>query len=75
METAIDAPEIEDREIAAEAKKRAYHTRIAVALLRRHFAERREAWVLVEEKAVSWLSNLSKVTNWKEIISEIMAQD
>ena len=65
---------IEDLEIAAEAKKPAYHTCLAVALLRRHFAERREAWALVEEKALSWLSNLSRATRWEEIISQIMTQ-
>ena len=65
---------IEDLEIAAEAKNLAYHTCLAIALLRRHFAERQEAWELVEQKALSWLSNLSRATRWEEIISQIMTQ-
>ena len=63
---------IEDLEIATEAKNHAYHTRLAIALLRRHFAERREAWAL-EQKAMSWLSSLSKAMRWEEI-SEIITQ-
>ena len=63
---------VEDLEIAVEAKNHAYHTCLAIALLRRHFAERREAWAL-EQKAMSWLSSLSKAMRWEEI-SEIITQ-
>ena len=63
---------IEDLELDAEAKEHAYHTCVAIAILRHHFAERREAWVLAEEKALLWLSSLSKVARWEELISEIL---
>ena len=63
---------IEDLELDAEAKKHAFHTCVAIAILRHHFAERREAWVLAEEKALLWLSSLSKVARWEELISEIL---
>ena len=63
---------IEDLEMGEEAKKDAFNTCIAVALLRHHFSERLQAWVLAEEKAMLWLSSLSKAARWEEFISEIM---
>ena len=66
--------EIVDLEITTEANKHACHTRLAVALLRHHLAERREAWALADEKAPLWLSNLTKVTRWEEFISQILTQ-
>ena len=63
---------IEDLEMDAQAKKHAYHTCVATAILRYYLAERRKAWVLTKEKALLWLSSLSKATRWEELISEIL---
>ena len=63
---------IEALEMAAEFKERAYHTCVAIALMRHHFSERQKIWVLSEKKAVTWLSKLSSSVKWEELISEIM---
>ena len=72
--TILALKNVEDLEIAVEAKNHAYHTCLAIALLRHHFAERQEVWELVEQKALSLSSKLSRATRWEEIISEIMTQ-
>ena len=64
---------INELKMEAEAKNRAYHTCVAVAVLRHNFADRNKAWALAKEKAMSWLSSLSKETKWEDIISEMMS--
>ena len=63
---------IEELEMTAEVKTRAYHTCVAIALMRCHFSERQKIWVLSEEKAMMWLSKLSDAVKWEDFISEIM---
>ena len=55
QKTILTLKNVEDLEIAVEAKNHAYHTCLAIALLRHHFAEQQEVWELVEQKALSWL--------------------
>ena len=58
---------IENHEMAVEAKKHAYHACTDVAT---SFTEGREASILAEEKALSWLSNLCKGYEMEEFSSE-----
>ncbi|OHS97296.1 breast cancer suppressor candidate 1,bcsc-1 [Tritrichomonas foetus] len=49
-------------------------TLLAIALLRKLAVDQREAWQLIEEKALEWLTTLSKEINWEQYISDIISQ-
>ncbi|OHT03794.1 hypothetical protein TRFO_01469 [Tritrichomonas foetus] len=49
-------------------------TLLAIALLRKLAVEQRDAWQLIEKKALEWLTRISKAVNWEKCISDIISQ-
>ena len=66
--------EIKKLGIDAAVKTDAYYTCVALALLQHYFAQRHEAWALVERKATAWLLSISTTAKWKDFISKIASQ-
>lgn len=53
---------------------RAFNTVLAIAILRSHFMGRRASWVMIEKKALVWLSSVSAGANWESCITTVASK-
>ena len=57
--------------VSDEDKANAFNTIAAIAILRYWFISDHLSWNLIEKKALSWLTSVSKDTDWECLIQEV----
>ena len=57
--------------VSDDVKANAFNTVAAISILRHWFSSDHSSWSLIERKALSWLSSVSKDTDWESLICEV----
>ena len=60
--------------ICEDDKSRAFNTVVALAVLRHQFISSQSSWKMIEKKALSWLSSVSRDVNWESLIVEVSSK-